>query len=321
MYQVKKSIIEHIVQETEKHNQDNISRTIAYQNYFVRNPEIEWAFLASMVSRNAGWNICDLKGYWFPKVLSREKRKQFFMAYERANWTIFSDAYPQLLIYEISKQRGTPLFDILEQFNVSYFMRQVWKKFWVNHEKKALTIALIINEQNVIQKPVIEQHFFKSYVFSSAAFIMQDWMHFSTVLFPTVNGDIYGFSVHGFRKVKNRIILGKRLYWLLFYSEEAEKFYDFAVKTIPTGSRADYEQYLHHFVYPDTPKLREVYEVYPHKREGRNDWFNRNSQVKKYFMPTTIPTTFHLNDWYQKKKRQLQGGILIYDWLKRGRSK
>ncbi|UOK59912.1 DUF2515 domain-containing protein [Bacillus sp. OVS6] len=33
----------------------------------MRNPEIRWAFLASMVSRNAGYCMTDLKGTWFQK--------------------------------------------------------------------------------------------------------------------------------------------------------------------------------------------------------------------------------------------------------------
>jgi hypothetical protein len=310
------NIIEQINKETEIWNQDNLTRTIAYHKYFVRNPEIEWAFLASMVSRNAGWNMCDLKGYWFPRVLSEEKRKNFFMAYERANWTIFSDAYPQLLVYELSKQKGTPLFEILTNFNVSRFMKKMWDDFWLKKNPKDLTIALIINEQNVIQKPVIEHHFFKNNVFSSLEYVLQDWMHFSTVLFPTTEGQIYGFSVHGFRKVENRILLGKRLYWLLFYSEHHEKFKEFAIKTIPTGSRKDFEQYFDHYVYPDTPELKSVYPIFNHSREGQEDWFIHNLQVSKYFEPINIPPHHELNDWYQKKRRQLQIGILLLEWYK-----
>ncbi|GAA3327359.1 hypothetical protein GCM10020331_066980 [Ectobacillus funiculus] len=48
-------------------NRDNISRTHAYKEYYLRNCEIRWSFLASMVSRNAGWNMTDLEGKYYPK--------------------------------------------------------------------------------------------------------------------------------------------------------------------------------------------------------------------------------------------------------------
>lgn len=77
-----------------------------------------------MVSRNAGYCMTDLKGVWFQKLLDEKTRKALFLTYEDANWLIFSDAYPQLMIYEWSKTAGKPLFHLLDAFYVSAFMKK-----------------------------------------------------------------------------------------------------------------------------------------------------------------------------------------------------
>lgn len=71
-------LIKLITIETSKNNVDNISRTNAYFEFFLNYPEIKWAFLASMVSRNAGWNMCDLEGKWLSSILSKQARKELF---------------------------------------------------------------------------------------------------------------------------------------------------------------------------------------------------------------------------------------------------
>ena len=46
-------------------------------NYFFRKyPEIKWALLAGLVSRNAGWNMCDLEGEWLPHILTKRFRRE-----------------------------------------------------------------------------------------------------------------------------------------------------------------------------------------------------------------------------------------------------
>ena len=71
LYRGRKAIIHNIKKKTEIANVDNISRTQSYQEYYLRNSEIRWAFLASMVSRNAGWNMTDLEGRYYATVLPR----------------------------------------------------------------------------------------------------------------------------------------------------------------------------------------------------------------------------------------------------------
>src|SRR5436305_12609186 len=114
-------IISQIQIETNRKNIDNISRTDAYFRYFKKSPDIIWSFLASMVSRNGGWNMCDLEGSIFPQLLESKTRKQLFLTYERANWLIFHDVFPQLLVYQYSLEMKRPMFHLLAYFKVSAF--------------------------------------------------------------------------------------------------------------------------------------------------------------------------------------------------------
>lgn len=101
-----RKLLSRIERQTKSKNADNISRTNAYKAFYDRHPEIKWSLLASFVSRNAGWSMTDLKGSLFQLGLRERQQKWFFLAYERANWLIFSDAYPQLLLYHWSKKSG-----------------------------------------------------------------------------------------------------------------------------------------------------------------------------------------------------------------------
>ncbi|MGC4376332.1 DUF2515 family protein [Fictibacillus sp. Mic-4] len=304
-------LLQWIMEETEKGNVDNISRTVFYEKFYKRHREIKWSFLAAMVSRNAGYNMCDLKGEWVGRVLSEKTRSWLFYTYERANWLIFSDAYPQLLLYEQSKSTGKPLFHLLPYLNVSRFMKREWEVFWMVKDEERLWTSLIINEQHVIQKPVIEHPFLKRKVFRSLPFKMQEWFHFSTVLFPTRNGEIYGLSVNGFRSVENRILLGRRLGWLLFQSKWKDDFLDFASHTDHTGSRFDYEKYIYPWKRKDTPFLRMAYPIIKHGRGKLPDWSLKKKKLGQFYKPISLPEQVLLTDWYEKKQKQMQVGILL----------
>jgi hypothetical protein len=301
------TIIRQIQSETDKKNIDNISRTAAYLTYFKKNPDIIWSFLASMVSRNGGWNMCDLAGSIFPHLLAAETRKQLFLTYERANWLIFQDVYPQLLVYQYSTKINRPMFHLLPYFNVSSFIQKEWQRYWKENDKDRLTTALIINEQNVIQTPVIDHPVYKKKVFRSLIFSFQDWLHFSCVLFPTCGGEVYGASVNGFKSLSKRINLGKRLAEILFHPRLFPYFFEFAEKTQHTGSRYDYEQYFKIKTARNTPMLRMSFPVISHHQHVLDDWSLRRkvSPVWLYF-PVRHKHPIHLTDWYFTKSNQLQ---------------
>ncbi|WP_247739047.1 DUF2515 domain-containing protein [Bacillus sp. 165] len=298
-------VIEKIKKETAAANKDNISRTKVYHEFFMTNTEIQWAFLASMVSRNAGWNMTDLEGAYYPKILSATMRKRLFLTYERANWFIFSDAYPQLVLYEQSKKVNRPLFHLLSAFHVSVFMEAEWERFWKERDKERLVTALIINEQNMIQKPVIQNPYFQKYVFQSLVYKFQELFHFSSVIFPTVQGKLYGFSVYGFEQLTKRIELGKRLAWLLLHPDYYETFRRFSENTIHTGSRMDYEQYFPVPKQKDTPALRDVFPPIPHQRHHYFDWYDEESDTESWFHEASVNKEFELTDWFVGKQKQL----------------
>lgn len=104
--------------------------------------------------------------------------------------------------------------------------------------------ALIINEQNTIQAPIIQNPSFKKNVFGTIPFYLSDWFHFNTVIFPSFDGHLYGISVKRFSKTEERITLGKQLARLLFSPGLHASFYRF-LDTVPhTGSRFDMEKMI-----------------------------------------------------------------------------
>lgn len=300
-------VVQQIKKITAKKNKDNITRTNAYFTYFKKHPEIKWAFLASMVSRNGGYNMCDLQGEYFSQILEFSIRKRLFLTYERANWLIFHDVFPQLLIYDYSTKLKRPMFHLLKYFQVSMFIQTEWEIFWKNQNQSRLTTALIINEQNVIQKPIIEHHVYKRKVFHSFLFQFEDWFHFSCVLFPTCGGEVYGASVNGFRKLDKRIDLGKRLADILFQSSLFPHFYEFAESQTHTGSRYDYERFFKRKVDKKTPILRATYPVIEHHIHEKEDW-SKNRSVPKSWLLGKINHRhpIYLTDWYDKKQKQIR---------------
>ncbi|MDF2857214.1 MAG: hypothetical protein K0Q87_3065 [Neobacillus sp.] len=300
-------IVSQIRRQTDKKNLDNISRTNAYFSFFKQNPDIIWSFLASMVSRNGGWNMCDLEGSVFPSLLKPQTRKQLFLTFERANWLIFHDVYPQLLLYQYSTKIQQPMFHLLPYFNVSLFIQSEWYTYWSESDRERLTTALIINEQNVIHEPVIQHPIYKKKVFHSLPFNFQDWLHFSSVLFPTCGGEVYGASVNGFRSLSKRINLGKRLARILTHPRLFPYFFEFAEKTPHTGSRDDYERYLKKRTNRKTPLLRATFPIIEHHRHKYEDW-SKHRFINPIWLHKQVKHQhpIQLTDWYYEKSNQLE---------------
>ncbi|MEH7380748.1 DUF2515 domain-containing protein [Bacillus sp. JJ1533] len=314
-----KELYKKIQTKTAKGNLDNISRTMSYANFYRRHQEIRWSFLASMVSRNAGWNMTDLEGEWFPKILGKKERNVLFNTYERANWLIFSDAFPQLLVYEYSKKLGKPFFHILKMFSVSRFIEIEWEYYWRHREGNRLVTAQIINEQNIIQKPVIEHPFYKKRVFQRFFYNLQDSLHFSSVIFPTLEGKLFGFSVHEFTKLNERIELGKKLAALLFHDRYYDFFIRFSNNVEHTGSRYDYERYIKERRFRNTPFLRTTFPIIKHARAKPVDWYIGKRKERWFNEVELNENQFELTNWYLTKQKQIQAGILIEELLRKNK--
>jgi hypothetical protein len=237
-----------LLQETDIWNLNNVTRTQAYWNVYAEFPELHWALLAHLVSRNGGWSMTDLKGEWLPALLSPDEAQACFEMLETCNALIFRDAYPQLKLYAESRRSGTPRFHLLPRLGVSVFMEPFWQRFWSVQEPALLTAALIVNEQHVIQRPVVESPHFRP-VFDPAAFRALPLMQTNQIVFPLHldSGDrdrlppLAGRVLENFRDLDERIGFGQCLYAMLFgYPKVRAGAEAFAAKVPHTGSRADY---------------------------------------------------------------------------------
>jgi hypothetical protein len=249
--------------KTKQLNVNNVTRTKAYLDFYIFRPEIHWAFLGHMVSRNGGWNMTDLKGEFLSKLMDEESKQDFFSFLERGNWLIFQDAYPLFLLYEESLFQSRNLFYLLPYLNVSTFMEVIWNRFWEEGDSYMLAIALIINEQSYLENRIVQNSFYKKKVFQTFEFVLQDLFSFNQILFPyTDNGNrtekasLKGLTLHHFGSLHERIMLGKDLYRLLFQEVDlSEKVYRWAITHPHTGSRKDYWPDVFNDVHDGVPGL------------------------------------------------------------------
>ncbi|MCD8508993.1 MAG: DUF2515 domain-containing protein [Bacillus sp. (in: Bacteria)] len=181
------NIIKEIKSKTKQLNVNNITRTKAYFDFYIKHPEIHWAFLAHMVSRNGGWNMTDLKGSLLNGLLETKEKDNFFLFLEKANWTIFNDAFPQLLLYERSKLNDKSYFHLLPHFNVSLFMTTLWEAFYHCRNSQLLTVSLIINEQQHLEQHVMKKHNFMENILNSWEYKLQELFQLTQVVFPYGN--------------------------------------------------------------------------------------------------------------------------------------
>lgn len=176
-----------IAEATHKAGISNITRTKAYLDIYHTCPELHWAFLAHMVSRNAGYNMTDLRGSRSSEVIEEENIRWCYRFLERSNALIFQDAYPQLLLYLRSRELGTSQFHLLPYFHVSEFMRPFWERFWIDRGSALLTVGLIINEQNYIEKRVIQNPAYQRHVTHKANFRFYSLSGLNQVVFPLLD--------------------------------------------------------------------------------------------------------------------------------------
>ncbi|RJS61384.1 DUF2515 family protein [Bacillus sp. PK3_68] len=257
-------LLQKIRLKTSQLNANNITRTKAYLDFYCLYPEIHWAFLGHMVSRNGGWNMTDLQGELHARLLNKEKRHMFFSFLERGNWLIFQDAYPQLLLFMESKRENKNMFYLLPYLNVSVFMEVVWNHYWKKEDRVLLAVALIVNEQNYLEKRVMQKSLFQKQVFQTLEFAVQDLFSFNHLLFPfymdgssVEKAALVGVTLHHFDSLHERIRIGKRLYRLLFQDKTLlGKMFDWAIRNRHTGTRKDYWPHIFNDINEGIPGAR-----------------------------------------------------------------
>ncbi|UOQ86073.1 DUF2515 family protein [Gracilibacillus salinarum] len=329
-------LMSQILCETRHGNRNNITRTDAYLRFYLQFPEIEWSFLAHMVSRNAGWNMTDLKGGLLPKLLTNEQQQYFFHFLERSNWLIFQDAYPQLRLYEASIRLGKNMFYLLPLFGVSYFMKVIWDYFYEDRQRSLITTALIINEQNYIENRVIHNPQYAKTNMEALEFIGQQMMQMNQIMFPFKEESrvrLVGLNVYHFESLTKRINIGKQLYQVLFHPNYYPAIYQFALTTRHSGSRQDYWPSLFHetqhvplkrikvkapgnwWLKPlFSPKLRDVWTDIHHPNSENEDWYTDWRTV--YLLDKiNAPKNPDILTAYHHTLVKLQLAVKIKEWI------
>lgn len=335
-------ITQHIRQETFRHNRNNVTRTAAYLEFYRRFPELHWAFLAHMVSRNGGWNMTDLQGELLPHLIDETQRKRLFAMLEQSNALIFGDAYPQLLLYEASVRAARPLFFLLPEFGVSSFMLPVWELFWEQRDPTLVTMSLIVNEQHVVEGHVISRPSIQEHVLGTIPFQGQSALQLNQVFFPYADRAaasrqrrIAGLVVENFGSLQERIAVGRTLYAILFaIPGVAEGARAFAEHVPHTGSRADYWPELFtaerrsgtEGAYTQqrlqgrqlranaprffSPSLEAAWNDQPLREPERYDWFRSAGEACGYLVNTRPPYPYEMSDEHCFGLHKLELAIL-----------
>jgi hypothetical protein len=242
------ALVRRLRDETARSNRNNVTRTAAYLNVYSDHPELHWALLAHLVSRNGGWTMTDLKGELLPCLLGPGQREALFRFLEQANGFIFHDAYPQLLLYRESLRTGRSLTHLLPRLGVTKFMRPVWDEFARSGDSALLTCALIVNEQHFIEERVVRNPYFKKNVLDTLAFKTQALLQLNHIVFPCdgkTGGSsrirLAGLILENFADLAERIRFGQQLYAILYgLPDVAGGAHAFARRQPHTGSRTDY---------------------------------------------------------------------------------
>lgn len=336
--QTDRAIVAEIREKTKQANRNNRTRTKAYVDFYNKHPEVHWALLAHLVSRNGGYNMTDLKGSILKPILPTSARNNFFDFLETSNFLIFHDAYPQLLLYELSKQKNKNLFHLLPKLGVSKFMIPFWNNFFQKKDSKLLTVALIVNEQNFIETRVIQNPKYQEHVLRSLLFSFQEVLQLTYVLFPfDIDKRRYrlsGLTVADFQSLKHRIEIGKKLYLMLFGTENLlEDVYKFAKKVPHSGSRHDFwpnvfslkeHESLQGISFSCNPKnpiayspiLEEVWHDVSHPIPEKKDWYTSNVDVFSYFSPVTQVNSFDMTKKYCLDLQKMIIASMAFDTVK-----
>lgn len=291
--QKEKEFINTIKYETDLANKNNITRTNAYLSFYLEYPEIHWAMLAHMVSRNGGYNMTDLKSSLLSSLLTPAQQLNLFHFLERANSLIFHDAYPQLLLYKKSREEKTSYFHFLPAFSVSTFMIPIWEFFLQNKlTPTILTYALITNEQQYVENHLMSLDDTKQSILHTYMYVIQEALGFTHVVFPYKRNlflrkySLSGIEVHNFQSIQTRIDIGKKLYQILFSKQAYPSIFNFAMKHAHSGSRSDYWPHEYTILQSQSkiysPTLSLVWNDVQHHYPKNQDWYKNFTQIQSW---------------------------------------
>jgi hypothetical protein len=154
-----------------------------------------------------------------------------------------------------------------------------------------------------LEKRVVQNPRYKKEVFGKLEFKLQDLLSFNHILFPYAKKNLIGQTLHQFDSLHERILLGKRLYAVLFqYKDRFELVIDWAKHHPHTGSRKDYWPHIFNnvnegipgFAYQlrlkscqlrtgarriYSPDLESAWKNVSHEEAEKGDWFEDDQVV------------------------------------------
>lgn len=277
--------------------------------------------------------MTDLKGEFLARLMSKKDQQTFFAFLERGNWLIFQDVYPQFLLYEESLKQNKPLFYLLSHVNVSTFMETIWHHFWRNRDPYILCMAMVVNEQSYLEQRVVQNQFYQKEVLNKLEFVLQDLLSFNHILFPFGKEGLRGQTLHHFESLHERILLGRRLYFVLLNNKDfLSQVVAWAKEHPHTGSRKDYWPHLFNdvnegtpgFSYPlrlkacklrkgarkfYSPKLEHTWKNVDQPEAERGDWFH-DLKVVEYLVEIIENVDGEITNEYCKTLERLEVAAL-----------
>jgi hypothetical protein len=231
--------LERLLGELRERNVDNVARTESYLELYAltreRPPELPWLLMAHLVSRNAGYLMCDLALAIdrADGVFRRDALEEMFLFLERANYLIFLDAWDHVVRHLLGDSQAGG--------GASRFMRDAWARYeaalargLVPALERDLVFDLVQNEQTLIEHNVVHEPEFAR-ARAVVHFIEASGKERPMAL-PLTDARI---KVGGFLRLEQRIDTGRRIFdEVLRDPGRRAAIYDWARVRPHTGSRA-----------------------------------------------------------------------------------
>lgn len=184
-------------------------------------------------------------------------------------------------------------------------MQPFWNEFYVKKNSKGITVAMIINEQYMLEERVIKGIYHSTSLLQELPYKLPENLGFTTIFIPYKLSKKYryrlsGKTVNEFEHVKKRVELGKELYQILFEERYISETIKFSHNQPHTGSRSDYWDFL--FTKLEnanekllSPALESVWEDVTHQYTNKVDWFQqKDMDVLSFFNELPEVTNYDL---------------------------
>ena len=132
-----RALVHRIKERTQMENRNNVTRTNAYWSCYRDYPELHWALLAHMVSRNGGWCMTDLRGELLPHLDEQRIGEHLFSFLSVRMPLFFKMLTRNYCSMPKANERKISLFHLLPHLHISAWMLPVWQDFWTYQDSAA----------------------------------------------------------------------------------------------------------------------------------------------------------------------------------------